>query len=198
MPEGNDLLRKHIEYTMQELIPNSGVISLSAVPDHILMWSHYANGHRGICLKFRRFTLRFGQDFEEFEKQAPPQYQAEDGFSRRYEFEAQPVDYSDDVPKRRPLAELHNAWRASVFTKSTHWRYEGEWRVLLPPGGNVPAYGWHQLPADSLAGLILGCEISAEDEKLVREWVRMGGVRLPFLRAEKKQGRFEVEIREIG
>src|SRR5438477_4992628 len=34
-------------------IPRDGVLSLSEIPDDILMWSHYADGHRGICLKFR-------------------------------------------------------------------------------------------------------------------------------------------------
>jgi hypothetical protein len=99
-PEADALLEKHVQYTLGTLIPNSGVLSLSAVPDDILMWSHYANGHRGICLKFRRGTFRFSQDFEEFEKQVPPPYQAQEGFSHRYEYEAQPVDYSDELPKR--------------------------------------------------------------------------------------------------
>jgi Protein of unknown function (DUF2971) len=65
MPEVNDLLKQHVEYTQRKLIPNSGVLSLSEIPDDILIWSHYADSHRGVCLKFDRSKLKFVQVFQE-------------------------------------------------------------------------------------------------------------------------------------
>jgi hypothetical protein len=38
---------------LDEAVNSAGVLSLSAKPDHILMWSHYADSHQGICLRFR-------------------------------------------------------------------------------------------------------------------------------------------------
>jgi hypothetical protein len=33
-------------------LKTTGVLSLSAIDDNVLMWSHYADSHKGICLKF--------------------------------------------------------------------------------------------------------------------------------------------------
>ena len=38
--------------TAQWLAMKWGIYCLSAVPDDILMWAHYADGHRGFCLQF--------------------------------------------------------------------------------------------------------------------------------------------------
>ena len=40
------------EYEQMKVGPEWGIYCLSAVPDHILMWAHYADGHRGFCLQF--------------------------------------------------------------------------------------------------------------------------------------------------
>lgn len=38
----------------------AGILSLSAVRDQTLMWSHYADGHRGFCIGFNsQKLLRF-------------------------------------------------------------------------------------------------------------------------------------------
>jgi hypothetical protein len=34
------------------ILEKTGVLSLCAVSDDVRMWSHYADGHKGICLKF--------------------------------------------------------------------------------------------------------------------------------------------------
>lgn len=38
----------------QSAINNFGILSLSETPENILMWSHYASGHTGICFQFER------------------------------------------------------------------------------------------------------------------------------------------------
>lgn len=48
---------------MQLSINAFGVLSLSATPRNILMWSHYGEQHAGICLEFERTaTNRLGTD----------------------------------------------------------------------------------------------------------------------------------------
>lgn len=196
MSSVDDLAIQHVQYTLRKLIPNSGVLSLSETPDDIVIWSHYADSHRGVCLKFDRSKLKFVQVFEEHYGEP---YQRKDDSGRHEEsFEAAPVDYAESVPTIRLFRDPRQAWGASVFTKSKHWSYECEWSVLVPPPGDAAGYGWHPLPPDALAGVIFGCEIRPEDEGQVREWVKMGGGHVPLFRAEKKSGRFELEIREIG
>ena len=49
--------RDQVDRAMQEFIEenkDSGVICMSEVCDSILMWSHYAQGHMGVCFEFIR------------------------------------------------------------------------------------------------------------------------------------------------
>jgi len=43
----------------EEMNKDLAVLSLTELHDNILMWSHYADGHRGICLDF---TVRTSED----------------------------------------------------------------------------------------------------------------------------------------
>lgn len=52
-PEGRDRVNKAIQDLIEEN-RNSGVICLSEVCDSILMWSHYAKKHTGVCFEFIR------------------------------------------------------------------------------------------------------------------------------------------------
>ncbi len=194
-PHANDLLKRSVQYTVTTLIPNSGVLSLSAVSDDILMWSHYADGHHGVSLKFDRSRLKFVQVFEEH--YGEPYQRKDDSDQHEKSSEPAPVDYADLVPTINLFRDPRQAWGASVFTKSRHWSYEREWRVLVPPAGDATGHGWRPLPRGSLAGVILGCEISHEDEQQVREWLAMGALQVPLFRAEKRSGRFELGMRKI-
>ena len=37
---------------IKELLQETGVLCLSEVPDNMLMWSHYADHHRGFCVEY--------------------------------------------------------------------------------------------------------------------------------------------------
>jgi hypothetical protein len=44
-------------------VDRAGVACFSALPDDLLMWAHYADKHRGVCLKFvgNRFEPVIGE-----------------------------------------------------------------------------------------------------------------------------------------
>lgn len=94
---------------LQSSINTFGVLSLSATPKSILMWSHYGAEHAGICLEFERTaTNKLGTD-------------------------ALPVVYSRlrDPDPDPVLAVPPNRF----FMKYSGWRYEREWRVLESTAG---------------------------------------------------------------
>ena len=167
LPSVDQLISEHLAVMQNQLIPNSGVLCLCAVQNDILMWSHYADSHRGICLRFRHFT------------------------------EAIRVDYRTSYPDISLFRNTQEAWSKCVLTKSKHWAYEKEWRLIKPPVEEGNAWGWQKLPAKSLTGIIFGCAISSKDENQILEWMRLGNVQVPLLRAEKKPNRFQVRISEI-
>lgn len=93
----------------QDKIFELGVLCLSEVPNNILMWSHYADGHKGFCLQFENTDIR-----------------------------AQKVKYSESYPVINYLLTPEEDQRElTLLTKTIHWSYEKEWRIIEyqhPPG----------------------------------------------------------------
>lgn len=75
--------------------------------DNILMWSHYADQHRGCCIAFKSNHLK-----------VPP-------FA-----EIQPVEYVDERP--RLWDDDIQSQLDLPFKKNSMWSYEREWRLVLP------------------------------------------------------------------
>jgi hypothetical protein len=84
-----------------------GVMSFSLRIDNILMWSHYANNHRGFCLGFHRGSIE----------------KAQIGISGV-------VQYRTKFPNIDPLNTnetekiIHR-----IFFKAKGWKYEAEYRI---------------------------------------------------------------------
>lgn len=115
---------------------------LTPFPDNTLMWSHYGDQHRGICLEF-------GKDNPLIER-------------------ARPVRYQETYPEWTPLAVTDGPLDL-VLTKSKDWAYEREFRILGSLIDGVPTKldgNFVRLPGDALTGIILGCENQDRNEIL--------------------------------
>ena len=109
---------KLAQQRLLETAQSLGVFCLSEVADHILMWSHYGDCHRGFCVEYGR-----DPDNSLGRLSAPVQYSAEYpqlGFP----------DITSNDSSARPSDIL---W----LTKSHHWAYEREWRIMQGPGGKA-------------------------------------------------------------
>ena len=152
------------------LMGNIGVYSLSSVRDDILMWSHYADSHKGICIGFHADEASV--------------------FFR----EAQPVIYSKEYPHARLIDRTIERMSAMILTKSDHWNYEKEYRLINTHEG----YGIKNFPAKSLKEIIFGCEISQENLKYFIELVRDHPARPKIYKASKANKEFKLDICEIA
>jgi hypothetical protein len=97
--------------TLQSKIYDFGILSLSATPRNILMWSHYGAHHTGICFEFERHENNMlGTD-------------------------AKPVTYSRfrEINDKNPTDETQDLF----FVKYRGWRYEREWRLLATKGDQL-------------------------------------------------------------
>jgi hypothetical protein len=118
-----------------------GVCCFSEKRDDLLMWSHYADGHRGFCLELDGSLDPFSQ--------------------------ARKVTYADKVPLVNPLGLLldpkkFSPLEAMMLTKSIHWAYEHEWRLLhIEP--NRP----HTYPWKALRGVYLGAAMPNEQREII-------------------------------
>jgi len=105
-----------------------GVYCISERNDDILMWSHYAENHQGICLEF-------------------------DGMSD-FIAPAMQVRYSKDRPTINRLREKSSIqmMEKALLTKSIQWDYEYEWRIIHQVAGCGPVSFDH----NTLTGIIFG------------------------------------------
>jgi hypothetical protein len=95
---------------------NSGVVCLSEVSDSILMWSHYAQYHQGICIEFLRTP---DSPLGDPEICAPVQY------SSTYPV----IDFGKMLMNRDG-----QTLRLMMRSKADCWAYEKEWRVITSKG----------------------------------------------------------------
>lgn len=160
-----------VEYSTRanSQIANSiGILSLSAKPDHPLMWSHYADSHRGICLRFK--------------------VSVENPFFCR----AQPVLYHEKRPSLNPGRDSPNLMaEKAALTKASFWSYEEEWRIIEHDAGP----GVHKFSGQLLDGIILGSRISSTDREKVDNWiVQRSDKPINLLQAEIHQSKFRIVI----
>jgi len=121
-----------------------GVFSMSQINDNILMWSHYANQHKGFCIGFVR---KNGNQLGDITK-------------------TQPVEYDCNYPEVNPLDENgnydHSIFTKMLFTKAKNWEYEKEWRLVYPEGDKEES-----LPAD-ISTIIFGLRMPEGHKATIR------------------------------
>ena len=118
-----------------------GIYCVSTIADDILMWSHYANSHYGICLEFDCNVPSFRNALE--------------------------VSYAVERPCLNLYTDSQNpALDKSMLTKAAHWSYEKEWRLISYQSGP----GLKSIENSALTRIILGANATVSTEKLIREW----------------------------
>jgi hypothetical protein len=145
---------------------HGAVCSLSARPDSVLMWSHYATNHTGICL---RFLL-------------PSDW-------------VHPVVYAKERPvlnRIKTALSVEKDWDAymrALFTKADFWAYEEEWRILGNEGPEErPFY------PKFLCGIIFGARATVETRNLVSAWIEERGLAVDLLDAVPDPDIFRLNI----
>lgn len=99
--------------------------------DEILMWSHYADSHRGICIEYELNNLKLISHI------LPVLYVSEMFDATEYFVESFAQFfvnlYRNEVVGNSFLPENFNPWSTTLFglIKHDRWRYEDEWRLIF-------------------------------------------------------------------
>lgn len=161
--------RDTLEVFYRKSIKPWGIYSLSEINNDILMWSHYAKAHTGICLKF------------------------DSKIENTFFWQALKVHYQKNIPVVDPLLfEEDDHFLRAFAVKSDHWDYEKERRVLKhsKDGGN----GIHKFDPILLQGVILGANIRREDEELVYDWIDLYPTSVQLYKATVNRNRYALDI----
>ncbi|MGE6213317.1 DUF2971 domain-containing protein [Comamonas aquatica] len=126
---------------LQHFIQSLGILSLSRNPTDALLWSHYAEGHSGICLGFDPDLLELDTFIKgDVEYAARPPYV--DLFLKMTEELGEFVrpweqhKYPDEQGDKFYTAQLSRLMRANLLVKSEKWKYEEEYRMITSRPGH--------------------------------------------------------------
>lgn len=165
------------------------VSCFSEVSDDILMWSHYADNHKGICLKFKTQSLPLnGFEAMFFQKKDFAEENLGLEFKSTIFYQ---VKYSDKMlsPLNYLKFELDQV-QNFFLTKSVHWSYEKEWRIVATDNQlkiSDPKYLDNQLQA-----IIFGMYCTQSDIDLVRKVILNQNIELFKANASREEYKLEI------
>lgn len=128
-PDHLNMVRENVKSNIEA---EFGIFSLTKDSNNFLMWSHYANSHKGFCVGFNSQIL-----FDTIECAIGP------------------VTYSNKIPKFC-LSEPIDVFTVKLLgTKGTFWEYEQEYRIIKSGLANKPI----NIPAEGIEEIIFGCNM---------------------------------------
>lgn len=165
----------------EEVLKGIGVVCYSETNSNILMWSHYADSHKGLCFEF------------DSEKRPIKQWK---------NFKFHPIIYSNE----RKIDILSDGYVNSFFklltTKSLDWNYEKEHRLITMKGS-----GYQTSQIDSIQSITLGTNFQNNKKEFLDSFIeslksiesrRNGLSKLKYYKANKNPNNFEIEIKKLN
>lgn len=147
--------------------------------DHILMWAHYSDNHKGFCVECDLSTS------------------LENDPNIRYLY---PVFYSDDLTdftnQYESLMKAENfgslwAKKAAIF-KAQIWRYESEWRLIIADGGSMEKHR-RFFP---IKAIYIGAKIEDENREKILDVAKSKNINV--FRMYLSEDRFGLDFEKIS
>lgn len=157
----------------QDLASAWGICSLSDNPNSILMWSHYADLHRGFVVEFETDD-RYLADYPE------------------RTLASWPVEYSESMPKTHMGVRGFDAVKKQFLVKATDWSYEREHRCLA----HVAGPGIHKFRPEIMTGVIAGAKMQANNfdklQDLVAHYNKVHNLNVSMHKMTMARDRYEL------
>lgn len=165
---------------------DSSVCCFSHLRDSIQMFSHYADGHKGICIEFLFSVLDMPTGISVAQQMF--------GSARIVPFD---VVYQEEFPELNFLElsalELKELARNLFGIKAKGWGHENEFRIFrhLLPAGPVP------FAPQILKRVILGAKTGDKEMDLVKGWLKDWQTPVILAKAEPDAIAFKLNIRDV-
>jgi hypothetical protein len=157
-----DIYNKHVTKT--------GVFSFAGDAKSILMWSHYAKDHTGLCIQFER-----AHDFKTLSG-------------------ALSVEYSPEYPEVNFIKDFSESLSKGLLRKHTGWSYEQEHRIVRING----AHTYIQFDPKAVVGIIMGCRVTSGGraiiESLLEERRRAHMPPVRIYKAQKHDSKYQLVV----
>jgi hypothetical protein len=152
----------------ESFLNTKGVTCFTECNDDLLMWAHYGGQYKGFCLEFRT-------DKSPFTKIKKVQYV--DHMPK-----INVVDFFLDKGSERIIDDL-------FCTKSSHWKYEREWRAIHSESGTLFTY-----EADALQAVYFGPNIERQALEIVCLIIQAQNPGVQFFSGTRSETQFKVEF----
>ena len=162
------------------IINSLGVLCFSKTNSNILLWSHYADNHKGICFQYDSVNRPIKN-------------------WKKYKFHK--VSYKSE----RNIDVLNRGFTNSFFdlltTKSPDWEYEQEYRLI-----SIKGSGLQKNTMTSLRGIIFGARIKENPPKRIEllfqsiynmDKKRRSVKKMKYFAASKDDHKFAINIKEL-
>ena len=165
-------IRENLYEIRKESFSKIGVSCFSKNNSNLLMWSHYADSHRGMCLEFDSQVLPFSKCNE--------------------------VTYKSKIPSIS-MDSLLNEDLDSEFIKkllsfkSIDWKHEEELRIFHQESNKSYVY-----PNNSLKAIYFGIRSDQSDIEIVCSIIKAQNPNVKFYRMEKKELTFGIKPKQFS
>lgn len=180
-----DDIKNAVMDSLQGVFESMGIACFSlnekdkAIDKSLLLWSHYADSHKGVRLKFDILDdvlYMFSLD-----KLMNPI------------INLRKVDYEIDFPDLNYMKNQLNFQIKLISTKSEHWDYENEVRILSTKPGPV------QFKKEALSEITFGCNVNETDRNDIIKLIRSCNYpEIKFMKAMKCDDQFALKFEEIS
>jgi hypothetical protein len=167
----------HIEQNYQRF----GICALAGSMENLLLWAHYANQHTGFAVGLSVSGIHSLQKKLAHERVLLLEVQ--------YKPDAPDANFFDsmiDMGEQDSITQF-------ISTKSTHWAYEQEHRLVLWDGVNTSLQVGH----DIIQEVVLGCRISPTHEESIVQLCRKFAPQARVLKASKDPHKFALLFDEL-
>lgn len=171
------------------------VSCFSEVNNNILMWSHYANDHKGICLGFKAKKIQ--DKYILF-------------LDSRLPIDFSKVSYHEVMPPRFNMLHVEERVKyilQALTTKFISWEYEKEWRMIVfrdefkNENRKDDNRGSMKYDKNNLESITFGLKISRGDAesvcKILHEEYWEKGIMVKLYQAKEVQGKYSLQIESI-
>lgn len=149
-----DLLR--VNCYGRDFLPLPLTCCFSDKNDNILMWSHYAKDHKGVCLRFKSKLIE-GVPYLTVNSKAVRLHPI------NYDLKSpDPINYHNQIEEQGQISKF-------LSTKSSDWIYESEYRMFLPK--EMPRKNLNEFKKEELEGVILGMKMNYFDASEIYETI---------------------------
>jgi hypothetical protein len=163
LPNGEKEFLGKMDY-LDPIRRNIGIYCLSAKNDSILMWSHYADSHKGFCIKFSTTNNFFVNAFK--------------------------ISYTKQLPVNNLLSPNNvEETKKEFLSKADDWAYEKEYRIIESRGAGI-----YSFPDNAFTGVIFGFKMENQHKNQIIQWCSLRNLRPQLFTAIPKESNYGLDI----